>query len=137
MTRDISCNASYGHLNAGFRLKSSCTAPVSTGPHGGQIIVHFTSQHRTTWRSDHRAIHHSAQYHMVVRSSCIAPVSIVPRGSQIIAHFHQSKQNHVAVRSSCFAPVSTGSRGSLIIVLCTCQHRITWRLDHRALHQSA
>ena len=30
---------------------------VSTVPHCGQIIVHFTSQHRATWWSDYRQHH--------------------------------------------------------------------------------
>ena len=72
--------------------------PVNTEPHGGQIIVHSVNtvphggqiscisgqhrttwrsdhrafrQHRTTWRSDHRAFHLSTQYHIFDKSSCI------------------------------------------------------------------
>ena len=59
-------------------VRSSCIPPISTVPHGGQIIVHSTSQHSTTWWADHHAFHQSAQYHMVGRSLCIPSVSTVP-----------------------------------------------------------
>ena len=71
------------HLNAGFRLKSSCIPPANTVPHDGQIIVHSTGQHSITWKSDHRAFHQSTQYHMMVRSSCIPPVITVSHGNRI------------------------------------------------------
>ena len=67
-------------------VRSPCIPPVSTVPHGGQIIVHSTSQHSTTWWSDHRAFHQSTQYYMVVRSPCIPPVTTVPHGGQITVH---------------------------------------------------
>ena len=76
-----------------------CVPPVNTVPHGGQII----SQHRTTWRSDHRAFHQSTQYHMV-RSSA----NTVPHGGQIISQYrttwwsdHQPTPYHMVARSSC------------------------------------
>ena len=73
-------------LNAGIRHKTSCTESVSTLPYGSQIIVYSTSEHSTTWRSDHRAFYQSAHYHTVVRSSCIPPVNTVPHGGQIIVY---------------------------------------------------
>ena len=110
---------------------SSCIPPVSTIPHGGQIIVHSTSQHSST--------------------SCIPSVNTVPHGGQIIVHstsqhnstwrsvhraFHQSTQFHMAVRSSCIPPVNTIPHGGEIIVHSTSQHSTTWRSDHRAFNQS-
>ena len=38
-------------------VKSSCIPPANTVPHGGQIIVHSTSQHSATWWSGHCAFH--------------------------------------------------------------------------------
>ena len=90
----------------------SCTPPVNTVPHSGQI-VHSTSQHSTTWRSD-RAFHQTTQYHMAVRS-CTPPVNTVPHGGQIVHStsqhtttwrsdraLHQSTQYHIAVRSTAY-----------------------------------
>ena len=56
-------------------------------PRGGQI-VHSTSQHSTSWWSD-RAFHQSTQYLMVVRS-CIPAVNTVPHGGQIV---HSTSQH--------------------------------------------
>ena len=106
--------------------RSSCNPPVNTEPHGGQIIMHSTSQHRTTWRSDHRAFHQSTQNHMAVRSS-----------------FIPSAQNHMAVKSSYIPPVNTEPHGGQIIVHSvntephgcqiivhsTSHHSTTWRSD--------
>ena len=147
-------------------VRSSYPLLVNTVPHGGQIIVPSTSQHRITRRSDHRAFHQSTQNHTAIRSSCIPPVNTVPYGSQIIVHstsqhsttwwsdhraFHQSTQYHMVVRSSCISPVNTvphGVRspcispvntvqhGAQIIVHHTSQHSTTWWSDHRASHQS-
>ena len=92
----------------------STRLPDSTVPHGGQILVHPTSQHRASWRSDLGASHQSAQSLMAVRSWCIPPVSTEPHGSQILVHptsqhraswqsdlgaSHQSAQSLMAVRS--------------------------------------
>ena len=63
-------------------VRSPCTPPVNTVPHGGQTTVHSTSQYSTTWWSDHRAFHQSTQCLMVVRSACIPPVNTVPHGGQ-------------------------------------------------------
>ena len=76
-----------------------CIPPVNTL--GAQIciplintdgvqMVHFTSQHNTTWWTD-LAFHQSTQYHMVVRS-CIPPVNTVPHGGQIVRSTSQSTQ---------------------------------------------
>ena len=79
-------------------VRSSCIPPVNTVPHGGQIIVHSTSQHIATcdqiivhstnyhsasWWSDHCAFHQSTYCHMI-RSSCILPIITVQHGDQII-----------------------------------------------------
>ena len=103
-------------------VRSPCIPPVNTIPHGGQISVHSTGQHSTSWWSDHRVLHQSTQYHMVVRPPCIPPVNTVPHGGQITVHstsqhsaswwsdqraFHQSKQYLMVVRIPCFPPVST------------------------------
>ena len=93
----------------------SCIPPVSTLPHGGQI-VHSTSQHTTTWWSVNtvphggqiKPFHQSAHYHMVVRS-CIPPVSTLPHGGQI-KPLHQPTHYHMVVRS-CIPPVSTLPHG--------------------------
>ena len=71
------------------------------------IVMHSTSQHSTTRRSD-RTFHHSTQYHMAVRSY-IPPFNTVPHGGQIVHStsqhsttwrsdrtFHQSTQYHTA-----------------------------------------
>ena len=79
-------------------VRSSCSPPVNTVPHGGQITVHSTGQHSTTWWSDHHAVYQSTQYHKVVRSSCIPPVTTVPHSGQITA-FHQSPQYQMVVTS--------------------------------------
>ena len=47
-------------------VRSSCISSVYTVPHGDHV-VHFTSQHSTTWWSDYCVSHLSTQYHMVVR----------------------------------------------------------------------
>ena len=62
--------ANFFHFRARNRLRSSCIPPVNAVPHGGQIIVHSTCQHSTTWWSNHRAFH----------------LSTVPHGGQIIVH---------------------------------------------------
>ena len=72
----------------------SCIPPLNTVPHGGQITVYSTSQHRTsqhstTCWSDHCTFHQStqyqsAQYHMAVRSLYIPPVNTVPLASDLI-----------------------------------------------------
>ena len=116
-TSDVSCDEvrqKYIHLEAGIRLRSPCIPPVNTVPRGGQIIVHSTCKHSTTWWSDHRAFHQSTQYDMAVRSSCIPPVITVPHGGQITVYstgqhstswwsdhraFHQSKQYHIPPNS--------------------------------------
>ena len=114
-------------------VTSSYIPPVNTLPHGGQIIVHFPSQHTTTWRSDHRAFPPSTHYHTAVRPSCIPPVNTLPHGGQIIVHspsqhtttwrsdhraFPQSTHYHVAVRSSYIPPVNTLPHGGQIESLC-------------------
>ena len=106
--------------------RSLCNPPVNAGPQGCQIIMHSTSQHSTTWQSDHCAFHQPIQYQMAVRSSFIPPVNTVPHGGQIIVHsssqhnttwwsehraFNQPTQYHMVVRSSCIPPVSTGPHG--------------------------
>ena len=94
------CETNDIHFSTGIRLRSPCIPPVNTVPHGGQIIVHSTSQHSTTWRSDHhsttwwsdhRAFRQLTQCHMVVRSSCIPPVNTITWWSDHCA-FHQSAQ---------------------------------------------
>ena len=78
-------------------------------------------RYSTTWRSDHRAVHQSAQYHMVVRSSCSPPVNTTTWGrGQIMHTFHQSTRCHMAISSLSIAPVNSP----------------TWRSDHQVLHQS-
>ena len=109
------------HLNAGIRLASSCILPANTVPHGGQIIVHSTSQHSTTWRSDHRAFHQSTQYHMAVRSSDIPPVNTVPHGGQIIGH---STCQHSTTWWSDHHTVHQPT-----------QWATTWRSNHHTVHQ--
>ena len=99
--------------------------------------MHSTSQHGTTWRSDHRAFHQSARYHMVVRSSCIPPVNTVRHGGQILVYstshhsttwrsdhraFHQSTQCLMVVRSACIPPVNTVPHGGQNTVLSTSQY---------------
>ena len=101
-------------------VRSSCIIPVSTVPHGGQIIVYSTSQHSTTWWSDHRVFHQSALYHMVVRSSCIPPVNTVPHGGQIIVY---STSQH---STTWWSDHPVFHR----------QHSTTWWSDHRVFHQS-
>ena len=150
--------AKCGHLNAAVRLKSSSIPPVSTVRYCGQTIVLSIRQHSTTWWSDHRAFHQSAQCRTVVRSSCIPSVGTVPYGGQIIVHsvrrhsaiqwsdhrvFHQLAQCHTVVRSSCIRPVmtvvrslcippvSTVSHNGQIIVLSTSQHSTTWWSDQK------
>ena len=91
--------ANFFHFRARNRFRSSCIPPVNAVPHGGQIIVHSTCQHSTTWWSNHRAFHLSTQYHMVVKSSCIPPVNTVPHGG---------------LRSSCIPPVNTVPHGGQI-----------------------
>ena len=100
-------------------VRSSCISPVNTVPHGGHV-VHFTSQHSTTWLSGHRAFHQSTQCHMAVMW-CISPVNTVQHGCQVIVHFtsqhsatrrscdafHQSTQYNMVVRSSCISPINT------------------------------
>ena len=76
--------ANFFHFRARNRLRSSCIPPVNTVPHGGQIIVHSTCQHSTTWWSNHRAFHLSTQYHMVVSDR---------------RAFHLSTQYHMVVKS--------------------------------------
>ena len=63
-----------------------CIPPAVTVPHGGQIIAHSSSQHSTTWWSDHCAFHQLTQYHIVVGSSCIPQVNTVPHSGRIIVH---------------------------------------------------
>ena len=94
-----------------------------------------TSQHSTTWRSDHRAFHQSIYCHMAVRSSCIPPVTYY----------------HMVVRSSCIPPVNILPHVGQIVVHATSQHTATcdqiivhstnyhsapWWSDHCAFHQS-
>ena len=107
--------------------------PVNTEPHGGQIIVHSTSQHRTTWWSDHRAFHQSTQNHMVVRSSCIPPINThsdntEPHGGQIIVYSVNTEPHG--------GQIIVHSVAGQIIVHSTSQHRTTWWSEHRAFHQS-
>ena len=96
-----------------------------------------TSQHSTTWWSDHRAF---------------PPVKTVPHGGQTIVHSHQSRQYRMVVRPWCiptsqhstawwsgysaFPPVKTVPHGGQIMVHSTSQHSTTWWSDHRAFHQS-
>ena len=78
----------------------SCIPPVSTLPHGGQI-VHSTSQHTTTWWSVNtvphggqiKPFHQSAHYHMVVRSNHSTSQHTTTRRSD--RAFHQSTQYHI------------------------------------------
>ena len=102
---------------------------VNTAPHGGQINVHSTSQHSTTWwsdqrafhqsttsttwwsderalhqKSDQRAFHQSTQHHMVVRSTCIPSVNTVTHGGQINVPY---TSQHSAVRSEACVNVTT------------------------------
>ena len=122
-----------------IRLKivvHSTRLPVSTVPHGGQILVYPTSK----------------QFLMVVRSWCIPPVSTEPHVGQIMVHptsqhraswrldlgaSHQSAQSLMAVRSWCIPPVSTEPHGGQILVHSTSQHRASWRSDLGTFHQSA
>ena len=121
----------FAHLNAGIRLRLSCTSSVNSVPHCGHFVVHSTSQHNTTWRSDHRAFHQSTQFHIV---HSISQHSSTWRSDH--RAFHQSTQFHMAVRSSCIPPVNTIPHGGQIIVHSTSQHSTTWRSDHRAFNQS-
>ena len=98
-------------------VRSSCIPPVGLVPHGGQIIMHFTSQHCTTWWSDHQPFHQSTQHHVAV----IPPVSTVPHGGQIES-FHPSTQYHLVVRVPGIPPVSTVPHGGQIITHSTSQH---------------
>ena len=117
-------------------VRSLCIPPVNTEPHGGQIIVSSTSQHSTTWWSDHRAFHQSIQHHMVVRSSCNSTSQhSTTLWSDHRAH-HKSTQHHMVVRSSCLQPVSTAPHDGQIIMHSTSQHSTTQWSDHRAYHQS-
>ena len=130
-----------------------------------QTIVHSTSQHNSTWWSDHRAFHQSTQSHLVVRAtqfhlvvrsiqftnhqrsrsgltanhcrpSCIPPVNTVPHGGQINVHSTSQDSYHMVVRSLHIPPVNTVLHGGQTIMHSTSQHSTTWWSDHRAFHQS-
>ena len=134
--------ANYIDWNPGISLKS----PYNAVPHGGQIIVHSTSQHSTTsdhcvllhsTTSDHRAFHQLTQYH--IRSSCIPPINSTTSDHRA---FHQLTQYHI--RSSCIPPVNTVPHQIIVhstsqhshIVHSTSQHTNTWRSD-QSIVQSA
>ena len=111
-------------------VRTSCIPPTNTIPQCGQIIVHSTNQHSTTWWSDHRPFHQPTHYHMVVRSPCIPPANTVPNGA-----FHQPTQYHMVVRSWCIPLTNTVPQGGQIMVHFTNQHSAKWWSDHGAFHQ--
>ena len=81
-------------VNTAPHGRSLYIPPVNTVLHGSQITVHSTSQHSTTWRSDHCTFHQSTQYHMAVRS---------------LYSLSQSTQYHMAVRlKACQKEVGLG-----------------------------
>ena len=85
-----------------------CAFQQSTRYHmAGQIIVHSTSQHGTTW---------------LARSSCILPVNMVPHGWSDHRAFYQSTRYHMVGQ---------------IIVHSPSQHGITWLVRSRAFYQSS
>ena len=129
--------ANYNHLNtksdSDHRAVHQSTlchiwsdSPVNTVPHGGQIIVHFTSQHTATWWSDHRAFHQSTHCHIWSdhRQHCATlwsdhralhqstPCHMVVRLS--------STPCHVVIRSSCISPVNTVTHCGQIIQSTLC-----------------
>ena len=108
-------------------VRSSCIAPVNTLPYDGQIIVLSTSQHSTTWWSDHRAFHQWTHYHMVVRSSCIPPMNTVPHSGQIIVY---CTSEHTTIWWSDHRVFHH------CIVYSTSEHTTIWWSDHRAFHHS-
>ena len=81
-------------------VRLSCIPPDSTVPHGGQIAVHFTSQHSTTWWSDYRTFHQTTQYHMVVRTSYIPPDNTAPHGDQIESLWGKRRGLQLSAESS-------------------------------------
>ena len=108
-----------------FVVRTSCIPPVNTVPHGGQIIAHSTSQHSTTWWSDH--VHSTSQHSITWWSDHVHSTSqhsTTWRSDH--RAFHQSTQYHMAVRSSCIPPVNTVPHGGQIIVRSTNQHSTTW-----------
>ena len=117
-------------------VRSPCIPLINTVPHGGQITVHSTNQHSTTWWSDHRAFHQSKQNHVRVRLSCIyqsiqyhmAVRSLCSTSQHSTTWWsdHQPTPYHMEVRSSCIPPVKTVPHGKFIS-----QHRTTWWSDHQ------
>ena len=98
-------------------VRLSCIPPVNTVPHGGQIIMHSTSEQLATWRSDHHAFHQRTTCHMAVRSSRIPPANNLP---QVLA-----------VRLSCIPPVNTIAHDGQIIVHSASKHSTAWRSDSK------